>query len=232
MSISNSILRITEYYRRHGIESTIRRFGLAMRRMLLYSRMVVFYCDLYEHEISDVKMSNGLYVERIHTLMELRTEYLHAMIESWNPTIAERNITEQFEKGALLWLVICNEQLAGYGWTMQGKTIGRYYFPLGANDVQLFDVYIFPRCRGRALHWLLTCHILSTLASAGRSRVYADTGEWNQAQLAAYTMTPFNILGMVRLYKIFGQVHTCWIASESVSMRPRCTTSRRMAMKS
>jgi len=231
MNMSNSILRLTEYYRRHGFENTTRRAILAMKRMLLSSRMVVFYCDLNGQVISDIKIPNQLYVERIQTLRTLRPEYRQEMIECWNPAIAERNIREQFEKGASLWLVRYNEQLAGYGWTMQGKTIGRYYFPIGQNDVQMFDFYIFPRYRGRALHWLLTSHILCTLASEGRSRVYADTGEWNQAQLASFTMTPFRILGIVRMYKIFGRVLTCWIASEPASLLSRCTTGRTKAMK-
>jgi ribosomal protein S18 acetylase RimI-like enzyme len=56
-----------------------------------------------------------------------------------------------------------------------------YYFPLGPKDVQLFDFYVLPKFRGRAIHWLLTSHILHMLAVEGGARAFADIGEWNQA---------------------------------------------------
>ena len=46
MSISNSISRFAEYYKRHGLAATMRRAKLAAKRALFAGRMVVFYCDL------------------------------------------------------------------------------------------------------------------------------------------------------------------------------------------
>jgi hypothetical protein len=85
---------------------------------------------------------------------------------------------------------------------------------MGGDDVQLFDFFVFPKFRGRAIHWLLTSHILNTLASEGRARAFADTGEWNKAQLASFKMTPFRSLGFVRTYKIFGHIFTSWSAKK------------------
>ena len=64
-------------------------------------------------------------------------------------------------------MVECEDRLAGYGWTLQGQTIEPYYFPLAPDDVQLFDFYVFPKFRGRAIHWLLTGHILHAMAAEG-----------------------------------------------------------------
>jgi hypothetical protein len=172
--------------------------------------MVVFYCDLNDRQLPQVKIPKTLRVERLRTLAELSAEHLQEMTSFWNPKLANRNIRQRFEKGASLWLVESGGRLAGYGWTIEGQTIAPYYFPLGLDDVQLFDFYVFPRFRGRALHWLLTGHILNTLAAEHRSRAFADTGEWNQAQLASFKMTPFRPLGFVKTYKIFGQVLNCW----------------------
>jgi len=219
VSISNSILRLSEYYRRHGFENTIRRFILAMKRKIFSDRMVVFYCDLDKRRPAPINIPNGLQVKRVQTLTALKREYLQTIIQIWNPKIAERNIMDRFDRGASLWLVECDEQLAGYGWTLQGKSIGQYYFPLGQNDVQFFDFYIFTRFRGRALHWLLSSHILYTLTSEGRSRVFADTGVWNQAQLASFTMTQFSILGVVKMYNIFGHGFTYWVAGDPTNIR-------------
>ena len=153
-------------------------------------------------------------MERLRSLEELKPEQYEQMISFWNPKLANGLLRERFDKGASLWLVQNENQLAGFGWTLHGQTIATYYFPLGSKDVQLFDFYVFPRFRGRALHWLLTNHILSELAAEGRTRAYADTGEWNNAQLASFKMTPFRPLGFVKTYRFFGRVLNSWTPVE------------------
>lgn len=223
MSLSNSVSRLAEYYKRNGLRATMRRAGVAAKRALFAGRMVVLYCDLDEGRLPPLKVPKSMQVERLRALADISAEHFEAITSFWNPKLANRNILERFEKGASLWLVECEGRLAGYGWTLQGQPISPYYFPLGPDDVQLFDFYVFPRFRGRALHWLLTSYILHTLTAEGRSRAFADTGEWNQAQLASFKMTPFRIMGWVRTYKIFGQMLTCWAQGASTDreqMRP------------
>ena len=128
--------------------------------------------------------------------------------------IRDRNIRDQFDQGASLWLIKSGDKLAGYGWTMLGRTIAPYYFLLGENDVQLFDFYVFPKFRGRAMHWLLTVYILQMLAAEGAARAFADTGEWNQAQLSSFAMTPFRRLGLVRSFAILGHTFVSWVENE------------------
>jgi anti-sigma factor RsiW len=111
-------------------------------------------------------------------------------------------------------LIKSGDKLAGYGWTMLGRTIAPYYFLLGENDVQLFDFYVFPKFRGRAMHWLLTVYILQMLAAEGAARAFADTGEWNQAQLSSFAMTPFRRLGLVRSFAILGHTFVSWVENE------------------
>jgi hypothetical protein len=231
MSISKSISRLTDYYRRHGLAATIRRTGLAGKRALFAGRMVVLYCDLDERRLPQVNVPGAMRVERLTALSELSAEHLQAMTSFWNPKLANRNIRERFEKGASLWLVESGDQLAGYGWTLQGQTIEPYYFPLGPDDVQFFDFYVFPRFRGRALHWLLTGHILHTLAIEGRSRAFADTWEWNQAQLASFKMTPFRLLGFVRTYKVFGFVFNCWAKGKPANLEQKDTARTDRSVK-
>jgi len=231
MRISNSISRATVYCKRHGLAATICRAQLAGKRALFADRMLVFYCDLDERRLPQVNFPTALRVERLRALTELSAEHVQAITGFWNPKLANQNIRERFKKGASLWLVECEKKLAGYGWTLQGKTIAPYYFPLAPDDVQLFDFYVFPKFRGRAIHWILTSHILHTLAAEGRSRAFADTREWNQAQRASFTMTPFRLLGSVRTYHIFGQVLNCWVASKTADREQNDPLGRDGAMK-
>jgi hypothetical protein len=211
MPISNSISRLTAYYKMHGLRSTIQRAGVAIKRWLFASRMVVFYCDLLRLAVRPVNIPSSMSVERLRSEAELRQADLQEITSFWNPKQARRNIEERFAKGSSLWLIKSEDKIAGYGWTLHGRTIGDYYFPMAHNDVQLFDFYVFPKFRGRALHWLLTAYILQGLASEGAARAFADTGEWNQAQLSSFKMTPFRRLGLVRTFTIFGHTFVRWV---------------------
>ncbi len=215
MGLFSTISRVSEYYGRRGFQATIQRTGVAVNRALFSNRMVVFYCDLATLTAPLVNIPNSLKAERVRSYSELTPQDLQEMTNFWNPRQAHRNIRERFEKGASLWLVKSADKLAGYGWTLQGRSIATYYFLLGEDDVQLFDFYVFPKFRGRAMHWLLTAYILQTLATEGRARAFADTGEWNQAQLSSFKMTPFRRLGLVRSLTIFGHTFVSWVEGEA-----------------
>ncbi len=231
MSMSESISRLIEYYRRHGVISTLSRARLAAKRSLFGNRMVVFYCDLDDRRMSKAETPGAFRVERLRSLAELRPEQHREIIGTWNPKLASRLLEERFDKGSSLWLVENEDRLAGYGWTLHGQSIAEYYFPLGSNDVQLFDFYVFPAFRGRALHWLLTNHILYELAREGRTRAFADTREWNTAQRASFKMTPFRPLGFVKTYRVFGREFNSWIPMELASQERKIATEERYPKK-
>ena len=213
MSISHFISRLVEFYKRNGLVASVRRATLGIKRALFLGRMVVFYCDLAPRKLRPMHAPEGCCVLRIKSLAELGSDRFQEITSFWNPKLAQQMVRERFERGASLWLVESDNQLAGFGWTLEGRAIEPFYFPLGKMDVQLFDFYIVPEFRGQTLYWLLMNRILCTLAAEGSSRAFADSHEWNRAQLAAFQMTPLRALGAVRTYKLFGRVLTSWSPS-------------------
>jgi len=216
MPVSNSVSRLADYYRRHGLGTTIRRAGLAGRRALFAGRMVVFYCNLDEQRLRPVSLPNTLAVQRVNTLAELSAEHLREMTSFWSPKLASRNIRERFEKGASLWLVELEGRLAGYGWTLRGSTIEPYYFPLAQNDVHLFDFHVFPNYRGRGMNPHLIGRVLDVFATNGGGRAFIEAAEWNDAQLSSLRKTPFRCLGSVRSFKIFDHTLVSWRSGPTV----------------
>ena len=109
---------------------------------------------------------------------------------------------------------LVGRQPAGYSWTIRGRTIASYYFPMAHDDVQLFDFYIFPRFRGRAILWFLITYILDYLRDEGAARVFGDVAEWNHASISFYQTVPFHRLGVVRSFTIFGHTFVSWGAND------------------
>jgi ribosomal protein S18 acetylase RimI-like enzyme len=214
MSVSTLIVRLREYRRRHGFSGTIRRIGLAMKRELFANRMVVFYCDLAPQTLPTSTISGPLKVNRLNSEAELSQQDLEPMTSIWNPRLALRNIRERFAKGASLWLIKSGNQLAGYGWTLRGRTIEPYYFPLRPEDAHLFDFHVFSQYRGQGVNPLLVEYILRSLGIERGGRAFIEAAEWNEAQLSSLRKTPFRRLGVARSLSVFGHKFTSWTQDE------------------
>ena len=136
-------------------------------------------------------------MERLDGLSELTAKHLQEITGFWNAKLANRNIRERFEKGASLWLLECDDQLAGYGWTLRGGTIEPYYFPLAQDDVHLFDFHVFPHYRGRGMNRYLISRILDSLSDNCGGRAFIEAAEWNEAQLSSLRKDFVSLFGFV-----------------------------------
>jgi hypothetical protein len=219
MAISATISRLGAYYKRHGFGATIRRFRLQVQRALSSSRMVLFYCDLSTLSAPTEELPSRLKVERHRSQAEITPSDLQEITSFWNPDLARHNISRRFELGASVWLIRFEDKLAGYGWTLQGRTVEAHYFPLGEDDVQFLDFHVFPKYRGRALDWFLMTQILHQLAAEGRSRAFGEAAEWNKASLSSFGMTSFRQLGFARKFTVFGRTIVWWEQRKAVKQR-------------
>jgi hypothetical protein len=222
MSMSSSISRLTVYCKRNGLRATARRAGQAAKRTLFSSRMVLFYCDLPTLS-SPPALPSLLKVERHTNQADLSQRDLQEITSFWNPDLARRNLKERFKLCASLWLIKADDNLAGYGWTLQGRTVEPHYFPLAPDDVQFLDFHIFPKYRGRAMDWFLMTYILHRLAAEGRARAFGEAAEWNQASLASFAMTSFRRLGSARKLTVFGHTIVYWSADEPLLQAQRAS---------
>jgi hypothetical protein len=218
MAIYASLARLTSYYSNHGFGATLNRAALALRRALFSGRMVVFSFDLGQVTPVPVDLPDSLKVERLESLLEVSPLDLQAMTSFWNPKQADRKIKERFAKKASLWLIKSGDNLAGYGWTLQGTTIEPYYFPLGHRDVHLFDFHVFPQYRGRGMNPLLVGTILNDLTTEAGGNAFIEAAEWNEAQLSSLRKTPFRQMGRVRSLNLFGHMFVFWAEREPVEL--------------
>jgi len=178
--------------------------------------MVLFYLDLQDEGFcAATKLPDHLEVERKASLDGIGAQEWRQISEFWNPDLCRRNFSERFQEGASLWLIRAEGKLAGYGWTMTGRTIVPYYYPLEGNYAHLFDFLVFPEFRGRNINPLLVGHILNELAAEGRSRAYIEVREWNRRQLNSLAKTRFRRLGVARKATLFGRTFVEWSAARA-----------------
>jgi GNAT superfamily N-acetyltransferase len=222
MGVSTSISRLTSYYKRNGFSATWRRAALAMSRTLFSNRMVLFYCDLSRRSSVPTGLPSSLNVERKRNETEISPVDRAEMINFWNSELADLNIKERFGQGASLWMIKSGGRLAGYGWTLQGRTIEPHYFPLGPDDVHLFDFCIFPEYRGQGMNPLLVTEILRNVTAEGVGRAFIEAAEWNHAQLVSLGKTSFQRLGRASKFTILRRTIISWDASDTAQQEQEC----------
>jgi len=216
MSVSSSVSRLTDYFKRNGLRATVRRAGLAAKRGIFSGREVLFYCDLSTLMPSTADLCGSLNVERHKNQTDLSPRDLQEITSFWNPDLARRNVKERFGLGASLWLIKLEDNLAGYGWTLQGSTVEPHYFRLGSDDIHLFDFHVFPQYRGRGVNPSLVTYILGSLAVESHGRAFIEAAEWNHAQLASLRRTPFRRLGSARKLTLLRHTMVFWDRNETV----------------
>jgi ribosomal protein S18 acetylase RimI-like enzyme len=178
--------------------------------------MVIYYYDFPANGLpaSLNGIPAGLSVERKNSQEEIEPADLKRILNFWSPQLASRNLAERFMAGASLWLARCDGQVAGYGWTLTGRTMRAYFIPFGPDDVHLFDFLVFPEYRGRRVNPSLVNFILTSLARERRSRAYIEVAEWNQAELNSLKRTTFHWMGKARKTTLFGRTIVEWRADQ------------------
>ena len=206
------IRRFFTYHDRHGFRETAKRAAIAFHRFLSANRTVLFYCDLRKEEFSSGirNWPSHLSVEQKHGESEVEKDDILTIVNFVVPAISRRQLMERFRQGASLWLARSEGNLAGYGWTITGRTVKPHFYSLGENDVHLFDFLVFPEYRGRQINPLLVTYILQQLAADSRSRAYIEVAEWNHAQLSSLRKTGFLPMGLARKASLFGRTFVEW----------------------
>lgn len=210
MSISAPISRFSVYLRRNGFSATATRIGLSLRRSLFSGRMALFYCDLSTRTASPAELPCSLKIERYRSQSELSSADFGQITSFWNTKLARRNIHERFALGASIWVIRADGKLAGYGWTLQGRTVEPHYFPLGHDDVHFFDFHVFPDYRGRGINPRLVSYILARLAAECSGRAFIEAAEWNRSQLASLKKTPFHCFGIAQKITVGPRTVVYW----------------------
>jgi len=210
--LSDSISRLKTYYERKGLKATLDRALLFVHRSFSANRMIVFYRDMAQpnNSPSTAVLPAHLTVERKDHLEQIDPHDWHTMVNFWNRRVSSRLFAERLQGGASIWMVRSQGRLAGYGWSMTGRTISAHYCPFGANDVHFFDFLVFPEFRGRQINPSLVNYMLGQFAAEGRTRAYIEVAEWNQPQLMSLRRTHFHPFGVARKASLFGRTFVEW----------------------
>jgi ribosomal protein S18 acetylase RimI-like enzyme len=206
MSIVNPVRRIASFYRMHGFRSTMDRAYTALRRLTYFGRMILYSCPLpLEQSLETGEIS----IEPVDAATISNADY-EWIISVWNPELRARQVAARFEAGSELWLAKINGRPAGYGWTIQGRTLDPYFFPLQPRDAHLYDFYVDPEFRGRGINVILVMEILTQLSKRSVCVAFIECAAWNDAQIRSLSKTAFRRNAEATQIKFLGRQLIIW----------------------
>jgi len=214
LQLSDAYLRATAYVRKHGVSRTIGRLLTEVRRRTVEHREVLFWFDLSAWT-PDGSVNNIQYsIDAIEDRASLPEAFRLRLGQEYPLTLVDRSLQKRFEERATLWCLRHRSEFIGYTWTIPGRTLRPYFYPLTAHDVHIFDNFIFPEYRGRRLNSVLITYILRTLKVSGFHRAYIETAEWNHAELRSLARIGFVCLGCGKRGGHQGKHVVTWWLSE------------------
>jgi ribosomal protein S18 acetylase RimI-like enzyme len=205
-----TILRLHRFNKKKGLVSTAREMVHRIARSLWKNRDVIFIMPCKHLPFSDRQIPAGYSLLSINSF-EALSPSVAAVIESVGVhSIIHKNIKRRFASGARLWLLEHQEVPIGFVWSLVGKTLSPYYFPLQSNDVHLFDNEIFEQFRGKGHNSILIQQVSLRLSAEGADHLFIETGVWNKSELRSLIKNGFITIGIARKKKVRGKIVVIW----------------------
>jgi len=208
------LTRFINYYNKQGALVTFYRILEHPYRILFKNQAILHYVEMNEVDDSVLNLPNNVVIESRRSYSETLQPDMQKMSNYWHESKTISTTKERFKGGAILWIVKVNGDIAAFVWSIRGKVIHPWFFPLTPHDAYIFDAETFEEYRGHGLYPLLMNYILGKLKLDGVSRVVAEPYEWNTTSIRALEKTHFRKFGKARKFHLFRRNITIWSNTE------------------
>jgi len=198
------LTRFIHYYRSNGIWRTFTRIMLKVKEIFTWDTYQLFYVNLCDTQDEFTPIDNEYSIECYCEKQLVPDSVYSRYREQFNAKITEQNYDQRFHRGAWLWTIHNKDQFFGFVWSICGKTMDSYFFPLLSRDVHLFDNYIFTEYRGKGINSFLLSGVLQRLKDYDCDRVLFETKTTNASELRSFSRLKFTQLCKARK-TVFGK---------------------------
>jgi len=193
-------------------------YGIKWLIVMCYHRVIpqkqVIWCiDLTKLYAKTLLLPDNIEIQRFDAINQVSQKDIEKLIDSNSDLMgsaASMLIRERFNKGAALWLLKENGQLAGYQWTISNNHETPTYLPHTETDVHTIGIELLKEFRGRDLLYLFQVSTFITLKNNGFKRHYLETYLWNKRALKAFSKIGLRKIGIARRFNFLGKNIVIW----------------------
>jgi GNAT superfamily N-acetyltransferase len=210
MAIRALYLRTVKYLQRHGLKSSVKRLWREARNKFRYNRDILFHRDMLLGGFESHPMPENCRVEKFDKDTGMPERLSKRIGQEYSEELLQEYVHNRFETGACLWCLMNDTEDMSYLWTLKGRAMKPYYFPLTQRDLYVFDGFTFPAFRGKGLNCVVLDFVLKHFRDEGFLRAYLETHEWNSAVIKMVPKNGFVRLGLARKKVHRGKVKVTW----------------------
>jgi hypothetical protein len=182
-------------------------------RRIIPQKQVIWCVELTDVRNEEFVLPGDIKIERFKSLEQVNKNDLKILTESHSDLMGSASgilIRERFNKGAMLWLIKKNDQLAGYRWTIANNHKTPTYFPHTETDMHSIGIEIFRDFRRHHLFYIFQQSMVITLKNEGFKRFYSETFLYNKRAMKAMLNYGLRKIGIATRFSIFGKNIVIW----------------------
>lgn len=196
----------------------IKKFGILplFWKVLVKGWRTVFVRSewMYHIDLKDDQRCNGvdstLSMTSFMTAEEVDVRSFNQLKEFKSELTISRFLNRFFSRGACLWLIRVDEDIAGVLWTLPGGFDGFYSIPIASDEVIILAVEVFSKYRGKGLFPKSLNTLCQALKERGYRSAYLKVAFWNKSMQRSMGKVPWEILGNVITFKLGTCYVTAW----------------------
>ena len=207
----NSALR---FLRKEGLRSTIKRAIFVVFYNYLYLTEYIF-----QRSCNDIKIANdfddlpisAIRVDRQAPIPgKLHDQLIRKFSQYRGAESVKQKILARIDKGAELWVLCIEDEIATSIWAFRGGFLKPFFFPIGHDEIVLFDAFTFTNFRGRALTKKLLRQMLHAYEKEGVLAFYLSIKTWNVPSIKSVDKAGFKNIGKASKLDLLGKPLIFW----------------------
>jgi hypothetical protein len=205
--------RLVYIIRHEGHIAGIKWLTYAIYHRCIPEKQIIWCMDLTKLNTDGLLLPDNLKLERYHSMKQVDDHDLKTLIAFHSDLMGSATsilIPERFNKGAVLWLLKEDCQIAGYQWTIANNHATPTYFPHTEGDVHSIGIEIMPDYRGHNLQNIFQKQMWIILKNEGFKRFLSETYLRNERAIKAFSKTGQRGIGIASRFNFFGKNVVIW----------------------
>jgi RimJ/RimL family protein N-acetyltransferase len=166
--------------------------------------------DLHDWSSSKEGIPGQYSVDRVSKESDIPEQLMECILANQREEMFKDYMRRRLAKGAALWFLKKENKWIGYFWVFIGQTMKPHFIPLMAQDVHIFDGFIFPEHRGQGEMAIMMNLVVDRLRLMGLRRAYIETAEWNTSSIKFIEKMGYTKLGYAKQRLWRGKNKVTW----------------------
>jgi hypothetical protein len=206
-------IRIKGMIQSDGFIPTMKWMFVTFYRRAIPHKQVLFYTDLTILDTDESSLPDNLKVEQYHSLDQIDKGDLKTLINCGTALMGSAGLSyirERFARGAVLWLLKVDRQVAGYRWIMENDHVTSTFFPHMKTDLHSLATELFLDFRGQNLFGIFRKEVHRIKRNEGFKTCYSESKLYNKRAVKAHLKIGDIKFGIATRFRMFGKNVVIW----------------------